>query len=135
MSEIDTLLDAPCAICGYSGPLYWQRESHSRDCPWHYVGGAVERERALRALLPRLSADAKEAQIGEYVADYTMPTQAEIHAPDPASDGLFKNSRAVSDAKSQKDCCLDLPPEECAKVPTRHCLADDSDSQSQDKPK
>lgn len=60
MSEIDTLLDAPCAICGYSGPHYWQRESHSRGCPWHYVGGAAERERALRALLPRLSTDAKQ---------------------------------------------------------------------------
>lgn len=38
-----------------------------------------------------------EPRVGEYRADYEMPTQEEIHAPDPELDDLLKNSRRVDD--------------------------------------
>lgn len=47
-------LEAPCAICGYNGANYWQRESHDRSCPWHFLAGAEHRKQAIRALMPRL---------------------------------------------------------------------------------
>lgn len=43
-------LDAPCAFCGYNGDGYWQRETHTRECPWYYVGGRDERARARNVL-------------------------------------------------------------------------------------
>lgn len=41
---------APCIFCGYSGARYWQRHSHSIDCPWYEVGGAQEREDIIKRL-------------------------------------------------------------------------------------
>lgn len=35
-------------------------------------------------------------RVGEYYADYSELTQAELHAPQPDLDGLFKDSRVVS---------------------------------------
>lgn len=37
------LLDAPCLWCGYNGAGYFQTGTHSENCPWHNVGGAMER--------------------------------------------------------------------------------------------
>ena len=37
-------LDAPCKWCGYNGPSYWQSGSHSKECPWHKVGGSSDRD-------------------------------------------------------------------------------------------
>jgi hypothetical protein len=64
MFEYD-FLNAPCGVCGYNGAGYWQRRTHDRDCPWHYVGGAVERARAVRALLPRFKAATAAAANGQ----------------------------------------------------------------------
>jgi hypothetical protein len=54
---MNDLLAAPCSICGYNGPGYWQRETHDRECPWRYIGGKSEREMAVRALSPRLKCE------------------------------------------------------------------------------
>lgn len=42
-------LEAPCRWCGYNGENYWQKGTHSADCPWHLVGGGDVRELVLRA--------------------------------------------------------------------------------------
>jgi hypothetical protein len=36
-------LDAPCKWCGYNGPGYWQKGTHTEACPWHKVGGSEDR--------------------------------------------------------------------------------------------
>lgn len=56
-NSMDALLASPCAICGYNGSRYWQRETHTRDCPWYFIGGKTARERAVRALAPRMKAN------------------------------------------------------------------------------
>ncbi len=42
-------LNAPCIYCGYNGAGYWQAGTHSKDCRWHSVGGACERNAMLAA--------------------------------------------------------------------------------------
>lgn len=37
------ILDAPCVFCGYNGSGYWQSGTHSKDCPFHEVGGDASR--------------------------------------------------------------------------------------------
>ena len=51
MSYDDELLAAPCKWCGYNGPGYWKAETHSKECPWHEVGGESERKEMLTEVL------------------------------------------------------------------------------------
>lgn len=37
------ILDAPCVFCGYNGASYWQKHTHSKECPFHEVGGDASR--------------------------------------------------------------------------------------------
>ncbi len=45
------ILDAPCIFCGYSGDGYFQSRTHEKDCPWHLVTGASQRESLLPSYL------------------------------------------------------------------------------------
>ena len=36
-------LDAPCRWCGYNGSGYWQSGTHADGCPWHHIGGELQR--------------------------------------------------------------------------------------------
>ena len=52
MNDVDdSLLEAPCMFCGYSGPGYWQWESHFAGCPWRRIGGIYDRRTALPFIL------------------------------------------------------------------------------------
>ena len=64
MSERD-LLDAPCAFCGYNRNGYWQEGTHPPGCPWHGIGGKVERELAVRDVVARLAARVAELEARE----------------------------------------------------------------------
>jgi hypothetical protein len=52
-SELSELLAAPCLLCGYNGSGYWQKETHDKQCPWHKIGGAAEREQKMQRMIPR----------------------------------------------------------------------------------
>ncbi len=43
-------LDAPCIFCGYNSGLYWQKGTHTEDCPFLNVGGITDREGKLDEL-------------------------------------------------------------------------------------
>lgn len=49
--DTEVLLRAPCVFCGYNGERYYQRGSHSPDCPWHDVGGLRDRVDSLRDVI------------------------------------------------------------------------------------
>ena len=40
---IEGLLKAPCRVCGYNGPGYYQAGTHSKDCFFYTIGGLEER--------------------------------------------------------------------------------------------
>src|SRR5688572_18411169 len=50
---------------------------------------------APKAWMPLPGTANGEHRVGEFVADYTMPTQEQIQAPIPEVDDLLKNSRIV----------------------------------------
>lgn len=43
-----SILSAPCIFCHYNGPKYWQAGTHAKNCPFHNIGGADCRYKALR---------------------------------------------------------------------------------------
>lgn len=47
------LLNAPCVFCGYNGHGYFQVGTHSKSCPWHYIGGEADREAKLGDVIAR----------------------------------------------------------------------------------
>jgi len=44
-------LDSPCIFCEYAGEFYWQKMTHSKDCPFFYIGGIADRQAWLRESL------------------------------------------------------------------------------------
>ncbi len=44
-------LDSPCVFCGYNGEFYWQRETHSGDCPFFNIAGMSDRQAWLKESL------------------------------------------------------------------------------------
>lgn len=53
MSEPREIVDepelyGPCRWCGYNGEKYWQAKTHDKTCPWHRIGGEINREMMLR---------------------------------------------------------------------------------------
>lgn len=38
---------APCVFCGYNGRGFFQAGTHHEDCPWHNIGGVLDRYEAL----------------------------------------------------------------------------------------
>ncbi len=41
-------LDGPCVFCGYNSELYWQKGTHSNDCPFFNIGGEADRQDKLK---------------------------------------------------------------------------------------
>jgi hypothetical protein len=54
---VTALLDAPCVFCGYKSYGYFQEGTHAKSCPWHSVGGEVERKGQLRAAVQEQAAE------------------------------------------------------------------------------
>jgi hypothetical protein len=52
--------------------------------------GAVTYDKSAKRYVPM-----NGHRVGEYIADYTMPSQAEVHAPNAELDELNANSHAV----------------------------------------
>jgi hypothetical protein len=48
---MNNLLDAPCVFCDYNGRGYWQKETHSKHCPFYTIGGISDRQRELRGIV------------------------------------------------------------------------------------
>ena len=45
------LFAAPCLWCNYNGPGYLQTGTHEPWCPWHGIGGEIERKNAAKKFL------------------------------------------------------------------------------------
>ncbi len=43
IDRLNSLLDAPCLLCGYDGAGYWEAGTRHEKCPWHAVKGRDER--------------------------------------------------------------------------------------------
>lgn len=41
------LFGGPCCFCGYNGSGFFNVKTHRANCPYHDVGGLVEREQYL----------------------------------------------------------------------------------------
>jgi len=48
LSKKGNPLEPPCAFCGYNGREYWQKQTHSKDCPFYSVGGEEDRRAQLK---------------------------------------------------------------------------------------
>lgn len=53
-SVLNDLLEGPCIFCGYNSFGYWQEATHSRKCPWFFIGSEREREIRLREVIEKL---------------------------------------------------------------------------------
>ena len=56
------LLEASCLFCGYNGTGYWQAGTHAEGCPWHHVGGIVERAERLPGVVAALRDERDQAR-------------------------------------------------------------------------
>lgn len=101
-----TALDRKKAIVELEAEIdrLWKALTESVKLQTHYAGilnqydgGQRMQFYSTEAWLERLRGLVQH-MVGEYVADYTMPTQAEIHAPNPELDDLMKNSSPVQQA-------------------------------------
>lgn len=78
------LLNAPCIFCGYNGDGYYQSGTHSKDCPWHNVGGDSERYGALPGVITALF---KERQ--KHIHQQTNGARAKATLPPDCCDCIF----------------------------------------------
>lgn len=70
-TKLRDLLEAPCCFCGYSGPGYYQKNTHTPNCPWHTIGGLGDREKELIlfAKKGRLMVKQPTIDVSEYCID------------------------------------------------------------------
>lgn len=52
-AALGLILKSPCLWCGYNGEGYWSLRTHAESCPWHEVGGEMERLLVLGAYTHR----------------------------------------------------------------------------------